>query len=38
MPGTEKKKKQWAWFVILWCAGLLAVALLAALARWVVRF
>jgi len=37
MPGTEVKKKQWAWFVILWCAGILAAGLLGVLTRWIVR-
>lgn len=31
-PRTDKQR-QWAWFVGLWCAGLLAVYLLAAAAR-----
>jgi len=31
-PRTDKQR-QWAWFVGLWCAGLLAAYLLAAAAR-----
>jgi len=29
--------RQWLWFAGLWCGGLLSVALLAAIARWIVR-
>ncbi|WP_300457331.1 hypothetical protein [Desulfobacula sp.] len=29
--------KQWLWFVALWCCGLLSVALLAKLIRWIIR-
>jgi hypothetical protein len=29
--------RQWLWFAALWCGGLLSVALLAAITRWIVR-
>lgn len=29
--------KQWIWFVLLWCGGLLSFALLAALVKWIIR-
>jgi hypothetical protein len=28
--------RQWLWFAALWCGGLLSVALLAAITRWIV--
>jgi hypothetical protein len=37
MKRLTKKQAQWAWFVGLWCAGLLAVSLLAYLIRWMMR-
>jgi len=33
----SNKKKQWLWFVALWCGGLAAMFLLAAAARWLVK-
>jgi len=30
-------RRQWLWFAALWCGGLLSVALLAAITRWIVR-
>ena len=35
-PPTDPLK-QWIWFVALWCGGLLSVALLAQLTRWIIR-
>ncbi len=35
-PLTDKQK-QWAWFVGLWFAGLVSVALLAYTFRWIIR-
>jgi hypothetical protein len=35
-PPTDNLK-QWLWFAALWCGGLLSVALIAAITRWVVR-
>lgn len=35
-PFTDKQK-QWAWFVGLWFAGLISVALLSYSIRWVIR-
>jgi hypothetical protein len=32
-----KKQKQWLWFAALWCGGIVAAFLLAALARWMMR-
>jgi hypothetical protein len=29
--------KEWLWFAVLWCGGLLSVALLAGITRWIVR-
>lgn len=29
--------KQWLWFAALWCCGLMAVALVAAITRWIIR-
>ena len=34
-PPTDKRSR-WAWFAVLWCGGVAAAWLLAALARWVV--
>ena len=33
MKALTKKQQEWLWFVLLWCGGLLATALLAFLAR-----
>ncbi len=35
-PPTDTRK-QWIWFVVLWCGGLLSVALLAQMVRWIIR-
>ncbi len=35
MKQLGKKKKQWAWFIGLWFAGLLAVLVLARGIRWI---
>lgn len=34
-PSTDRRR-QWLWFVLLWCGGLSAAWLLAAAVRWVV--
>jgi hypothetical protein len=34
-PRTDTLR-QWLWFAALWCGGLLSVALLAAITRWIV--
>jgi hypothetical protein len=31
------KAKQWAWFITLWCAGLLAVVAFAYPIKWLMR-
>ena len=36
MQRVEKKEHQWAWFVGLWCAGLVVTALLSYGVRWVI--
>lgn len=33
MRALTKKQQQWLWFVVLWCGGLAAAALLAYLVR-----
>lgn len=37
MKPPTKSLKQWLWFAALWCGGLLSFALIAAIARWIVR-
>jgi len=37
MRPITKNQKQWLWFVGLWCAGLLSVAVLAYGVRWLIR-
>jgi hypothetical protein len=34
-PFTERRR-QWVWFGLLWCVGLAAAFLMAAVVRWVV--
>lgn len=31
------KARQWAWFVLLWCGGLLAVSAIAYPIKWAVK-
>jgi hypothetical protein len=33
MRALTKKQQQWLWFVVLWCGGLAAAAMLAYLVR-----
>jgi hypothetical protein len=33
MKARTRKQQQWLWFVVLWCGGLAAAALLAYLVR-----
>ena len=33
MRALTKKQQQWVWFVVLWCGGLAAAAMLAYLVR-----
>jgi hypothetical protein len=33
MKALTRKQQQWLWFVVLWCGGLAAAALLAYLVR-----
>ena len=33
MKSLTKKQQQWMWFLVLWCGGLAAAALLASLVR-----
>jgi hypothetical protein len=37
MKAFTKRQQQWAWFIGLWCAGLLATLLLAGLVRLMTR-
>ncbi|MFO7707570.1 MAG: hypothetical protein R6V84_05300 [Desulfobacterales bacterium] len=34
MKAPTERRKQWIWFVALWCGGLLAALLLARAVRW----
>ena len=34
-PGTDKRR-QWGWFIGLWCAGLAAVAAVSYGLRWLI--
>ncbi len=36
MKALTEKRRQWLWFTALWCGGLIAVFLLAYLARWLI--
>lgn len=38
MKSLTNHQKQWAWFVTLWLTGLLSMALLGLIFRWVVRW
>ncbi len=35
MKASTEKRRRWLWFGLLWCGGLGACFLLAALTRWV---
>jgi hypothetical protein len=37
MRALTKKQQQWLWFVVLWCGGLAAAALLAYMVRLLMR-
>lgn len=37
MKALTKKRREWLWFVALWCSGLLGTALLALLVKTVIR-
>jgi phage shock protein PspC (stress-responsive transcriptional regulator) len=36
MKTSTERRRQWLWFVGLWCAGLAATAILAYLTRWMI--
>ena len=36
MKALTEKQRQWMWFAALWCGGMIAVFLLAHLARWII--
>jgi len=36
MKAVTEKKKQWMWFVGLWCGGLFATAMLSQAFRWLI--
>jgi hypothetical protein len=36
MKAFTDKQRQWLWFGALWCGGIVAAFLLAALARWII--
>lgn len=38
MKHVTKIQKQWLWFIGLWCAGFVSVAILAYTVRWLIRF
>lgn len=38
MKRFTDSQKQWAWFITLWLIGLLSMALLGLIFRWVVRW
>jgi len=38
MKHLTDTQKQWTWFVTLWLGGLLSMALLGLIFRWVVRW
>jgi hypothetical protein len=35
-PLTENKKRQWLWFAMLWCGGLVATLVLSYGFKWIV--
>ncbi len=35
-PLTEKQR-QWIWFILLWCGGLIGTLLLSYAMRWVIQ-
>jgi uncharacterized membrane protein len=37
MKPFTKKKRQWAWFIGLWCGGLSAVLLMSYIIKWMMR-
>jgi hypothetical protein len=37
MKASTERRKQWLWFTLLWCGGILAALLLSFLTKWVVH-
>lgn len=37
MKHITENQKQWLWFIGLWCAGFVSVAILAYAVRWLIR-
>jgi hypothetical protein len=36
MKALTNAQRQWVWFAVLWCGGILAALLIAKLTRWVI--
>ena len=36
MKALTEKKRQWLWFVVLWCGGLVGVFMLSYFVRWLI--
>ncbi|MEJ2219255.1 MAG: hypothetical protein P8X80_00405, partial [Desulfobacterales bacterium] len=37
MKAFTEKQRQWVWFAVLWCGGLIAVFLLSYMVRWLIK-
>jgi len=37
MKACTEKQRQWLWFAALWCGGIAAALLLAAMIRWLLQ-